>query len=60
MSKRLEVCELRSADDDAVFAIYGSEQATEHLSFEPRTRDEVRQIVDRSIASASATEREET
>lgn len=59
VSKRLEVRELRSDDTDAVFAIYGSQQATEHLSFEPRTRDEVRRIVGRSIEAANAVERAE-
>ena len=42
-----------------MFAIYGSPAATEHLSFEPRTRDEVGQILSRSIASASADPRSE-
>ncbi|WP_216590525.1 GNAT family N-acetyltransferase [Streptomyces brasiliscabiei] len=59
VSRRLEVRELRSEDADAVFDIYGSEQATEHLSFEPRTRDEVGGIVSRSIAAADAEERTE-
>lgn len=59
VSKRLEVRELRSEDAEAVFAIYGSEQATEHLSFEPRTPDEVRQIVSRSIEAATAGSRTE-
>ncbi|UUU34188.1 GNAT family N-acetyltransferase [Streptomyces sp. CA-210063] len=59
VSKRLEVRELRSEDAEAVFAIYGSEQATEHLSFEPRTRDEVRQIVSRSIEAGTARDRRE-
>jgi hypothetical protein len=42
-----------------VLAIYGSAEATEHLSFEPRTREQVAQIVARSIASATATPRTE-
>ncbi len=57
--QRLELRELTPGDVDAVHAIYGSEAATEHLSFEPRTHDEVRGIVERSIASASTTPRTE-
>ncbi|WP_367038857.1 hypothetical protein [Streptomyces sp. Je 1-332] len=44
---------------DAVHAIYGSAEATEHLSFEPRSRDQVGQIVSRSIAAASKSPRDE-
>lgn len=60
LSQRLELRELQADDADAVFAIYGSEAATEHLSFEPRTLDEVRQIVTRSIETAKATPRSES
>ncbi|MFF5343885.1 GNAT family N-acetyltransferase [Streptomyces althioticus] len=58
-SARLELRELAPDDVDAVFAVYGSAEATEHLSFEPRTRDQVEQIVTRSIAAATATPRTE-
>jgi RimJ/RimL family protein N-acetyltransferase len=58
-SPRLELRELAIEDVDAVFAIYGSPEATEHLSFEPRTREQVSQIVARSIASATAEPRSE-
>ncbi|MGW0078772.1 GNAT family N-acetyltransferase [Streptomyces cellulosae] len=58
-STRLELRELAPDDVDAVFAIYGSAEATEHLSFEPRSRDQVEQIVTRSIAAATATPRTE-
>ncbi|MFE2033187.1 GNAT family N-acetyltransferase [Streptomyces scopuliridis] len=58
-SERLEVRELQTADADDVFAIYGDERATEHLSFDPRTRDEVAQIIARSMASATANPRQE-
>lgn len=58
-SARLHLRELVPDDVDAVLAIYGSPQATEHLSFEPRTPEEVGQIVARSIASASAEPRTE-
>ncbi|GGW81142.1 GNAT family N-acetyltransferase [Streptomyces lomondensis] len=59
LSQRLELRELRDDDADSVFAIYGSEQATEHLSFEPRSLDQVQQIVARSIESAKADPRTE-
>ncbi|MFI5756245.1 GNAT family N-acetyltransferase [Streptomyces sp. NPDC051569] len=56
---RLELREFTTEDADAVFAIYGSGEATEHLSFEPRSRDEVGQILERSVASASVVPRVE-
>ncbi|MFI1937486.1 GNAT family N-acetyltransferase [Streptomyces purpureus] len=52
LSHRLELRELAAEDVDAVLGIYGDPKATEHLSFEPRSRDQVQQIVDRSMASA--------
>nr|WSZ95811.1 GNAT family N-acetyltransferase [Streptomyces sp. NBC_00857] len=58
-SERLEVRGAQTADADDVFAIYGDERATEHLSFEPRTREEVTQILTRSMASATAEPRQE-
>ncbi|WP_406405109.1 GNAT family N-acetyltransferase [Streptomyces sp. NBC_00879] len=58
-SSRLGVRELAIEDAEAVFAIYGSPKATEHLSFEPRTRDQVAHIVARSIASATTDPRSE-
>lgn len=58
-SARLDLRELTLEDVDAVLAIYGSAEATEHLSFEPRTRGQVEQIVTRSITSATATPRTE-
>ncbi|MGW2325246.1 GNAT family N-acetyltransferase [Streptomyces sp. NPDC001700] len=58
-SQRLELRELIAGDVDAVLAIYGSSEATKHLSFEPRSRTQVEQIVTRSIASATATPRTE-
>lgn len=56
---RLVLRELADEDVDAVLAIYGSPEATEHLSFEPRTREQVEQIVSRSAASATVTPRTE-
>lgn len=58
-SQRLRLRELTVDDVDAVFAIYGDPEATEHLSFEPRTHEQVGQIVARSIASATAEPRDE-
>lgn len=56
---RIGLRELTMEDVDAVLAVYGSPEATEHLSFEPRTRDQVAQIVARSIASATEEPRTE-
>ncbi|MFF4031519.1 GNAT family N-acetyltransferase [Streptomyces sviceus] len=58
-SQRLNLRELTIDDVDAVLTIYGDQEATEHLSFEPRTRDQVSQIVARSVASATAEPRSE-
>lgn len=52
-SQRLDLRELAIDDVDAVFAIYGSTEATGYLLFEPRTRDQVGDIVARSMASAT-------
>ncbi|MFE7032451.1 GNAT family N-acetyltransferase [Streptomyces sp. NPDC057621] len=58
-SQRLQLRELVLNDVAAVHAIYGNPTATEHLSFEPRTLDQVTQIVARSVASATAEPRTE-
>ncbi|MGW2169222.1 GNAT family N-acetyltransferase [Streptomyces sp. NPDC001705] len=58
-SARLDLRELALGDEDEVLAIYGSAEATEHLSFEPRTPEQVAQIVARSMASATASPRTE-
>ncbi|MCD9165770.1 GNAT family N-acetyltransferase [Streptomyces albireticuli] len=58
-SQRLELRELTPDDTNAVFAIYGNPEATEHLSFEARSRQDVGHIVARSIASATAAPRAE-
>lgn len=42
-----------------MLAVYGSNASTEHLSFEPRTREQVAEIMSRSIDSATATPRAE-
>ncbi|MCR8945149.1 GNAT family N-acetyltransferase [Streptomyces sp. OUCMDZ-4982] len=58
-SQRLHLRELRPEDTDGVYAIYGDARATEHLSFDPRTRDDVAAIVARSIDSATVDPRQE-
>ncbi|MER5603928.1 GNAT family protein [Streptomyces sp. NPDC002265] len=58
-SARLDLRELTIADVGALYAIYGSPVATEHLSFEPRNREQVEQIVSRSVAATTATPRTE-
>lgn len=50
---RLSLRELREDDTDALLAVYGNERATEHLSFEPRTREQVGVIVADTIRQAS-------
>lgn len=56
---RLQLRELTSDDVDAVHAIYGDAEATRHLSFEPRTREQVGEIVARSVASSGEQPRTE-
>ncbi|MFD8118633.1 GNAT family N-acetyltransferase [Streptomyces microflavus] len=58
-SQHLHLRELRPEDTEGVFAIYGDARATEHLSFDPRTRDDVEAIVARSVASATVDPRQE-
>ncbi|GAA2035260.1 hypothetical protein GCM10009839_39910 [Catenulispora yoronensis] len=47
---RLTFRELREDDVDALFEIYGSEVATEHLSFDPRPLDSVASVIASGIA----------
>jgi ribosomal-protein-alanine N-acetyltransferase len=51
--KRLALRELTPDDVDALHAVYGDPTATEHLPFEPRTREEVEGIVAAGIAAAA-------
>lgn len=51
---RLSFRELREDDVDALLAIYGSEVATEHLSFDPRPRDSVAGVIASGIADTKA------
>jgi RimJ/RimL family protein N-acetyltransferase len=56
---RLGLRELAAEDVDAVLAVYSSPEATEHLSIDPPTREQVAQVVSQSIASATAPPRAE-
>ncbi|MEV5261256.1 GNAT family N-acetyltransferase [Streptomyces anulatus] len=58
-SPRLHLRELHPGDAEGLFAIYGDARATEHMSFDPRTRDDVDAIVARSITSAALDPRQE-
>ncbi|MEU6451276.1 GNAT family protein [Streptomyces sp. NPDC046979] len=58
-SARLVLRETDIGDVSGVHAIYGDAEATAHMSFEPRTRDQVGQIVAGWIASATAEPRTE-
>ncbi|GAA3147755.1 GNAT family protein [Planomonospora alba] len=50
--KRLRLREVTPADVDALHAVYGDPAATEHLPFDPRTREEVEEIVAEAIEAA--------
>jgi [ribosomal protein S5]-alanine N-acetyltransferase len=58
-SERLALRDVRSEDSADVLTISGSPRATEHLSFTPRTREQVTAIVDGATASATAEPRTE-
>ncbi|MEU0763620.1 GNAT family protein [Streptomyces microflavus] len=58
-SQRLSLRELSHRDAEEVFAIYGDARATEHMSFDPRSRDNVEAIVARFITSATMDPRQE-
>ncbi|MEU3220294.1 GNAT family protein [Streptomyces sp. NPDC006971] len=49
----LALREIEPGDTADLLAVYGDPEATRHLSFEPRTVEQVQAIVDRSIASAT-------
>ncbi|MFD0367375.1 GNAT family N-acetyltransferase [Streptomyces sp. NPDC127114] len=55
----LALRDIDPGDTDALLAVYGDPEATRHLSFEPRTPEQVQTIVDRSVASAEDTPRTE-
>lgn len=56
---RLTLRELTTDDIDAVLAIYGDPLATQHLSFEPRTRDQVAATITAVTDAAHAQPRTE-
>ncbi|MDQ0693614.1 GNAT family N-acetyltransferase [Streptomyces anulatus] len=58
-SPRLHLRYLHPGDAEGLFAIYGDARATEHMSFDPRTRDDIDAIVARSITSAATDPRQE-
>jgi RimJ/RimL family protein N-acetyltransferase len=51
---RLTLREFTGSDVDAVLEIYGDPVVTEHLSFEPRTRDQVATTIETVAAAARA------
>lgn len=51
--------ELTDADSAPLHKVYGNDEATRHLSFEPRTADQVAGIVSAAIRSAAADPRTE-
>jgi ribosomal-protein-alanine N-acetyltransferase len=51
--------ELTDADVTALHKVYGDEEATRHLSFEPRTIEQVEDIIKAAMASAAADPRTE-
>ncbi|GIH80186.1 GNAT family N-acetyltransferase [Planobispora longispora] len=55
--KRLGLREVTVDDVDALHAVYGDPTATEHLPFDPRTREEVEQIVAEAVGAADANPR---
>ncbi|WP_172386615.1 GNAT family N-acetyltransferase [Streptomyces sp. MNP-20] len=56
---RLALRELAPEDVDEVLAIYGDREATRHLSFEPRTREQVTALIRGAVEAASAEPRTE-
>ncbi|GAA4224569.1 RimJ/RimL family protein N-acetyltransferase [Streptosporangium album] len=52
--KRLRLREVTVADVDALHAVYGDPTATEHLPFDPRTREEVEELVAQALEAAQA------
>ncbi|MES5819410.1 GNAT family protein [Streptomyces sp. RG80] len=56
---RIGLRELTVDDVDAVSAVYGDPRATEHMSFEPLTREQTGQFVARCVAAATTEPRTE-
>ena len=51
--------EVTEADAIPLHKVYGNEEATRHLSFEPRTMEQVEDIIKAAMASATADPRTE-
>jgi ribosomal-protein-alanine N-acetyltransferase len=51
--------ELTDADTNALHKVYGNDQATRHLSFEPRSTEQVAALIGGAIRSAAANPRTE-
>ena len=58
-NSRVTLREFTVDDADAVHAVYGNPKATEHLSFEPRSPEQVEAIVQRAMVSANEEPRTE-
>jgi hypothetical protein len=46
--------ELTETDTDALHKVYGDDEATRHLSFEPRSVQQVAAIISAAVQSAAA------
>ncbi|WP_433517836.1 GNAT family N-acetyltransferase [Nonomuraea sp. CA-143628] len=53
-SFRLSLREFTAADVEALLAIYGDPQVAEHMSFEPRTREQVENTIANVAVAARA------
>ena len=51
---RLRLREVTTDDVDALHAVYGDPTTTEHLPFDPRTREEVEEIIAEALEAAEA------
>jgi RimJ/RimL family protein N-acetyltransferase len=51
--------ELTETDTDALHKVYGNDEATRHLSFEPRSMQQVAAIISAAVQSAAANPRTE-
>jgi [ribosomal protein S5]-alanine N-acetyltransferase len=50
---RVILCEFTTGDATSLHAIYGDPVTTEHLSFEPRSADQIHALLDRIVQSAA-------
>ncbi|MFI0421758.1 GNAT family N-acetyltransferase [Spongiactinospora gelatinilytica] len=54
--ERLRLREVDHGDIEALLAVYGDPAATEHLPFDPKTRDQVLGMIDEALAAAAGPE----